>query len=79
VWNFDGQGHMSGFGTASSGGTIARRVPLTATYTLDSDCTGTFTFGSGAGWELFVTSDGSEGQTLNLNPGTIATRSFKRR
>jgi hypothetical protein len=79
VWNFDGRGNMSGFGTASAGGTITRRLPLTATYTLDSDCTGTFQFGSGAGWELFVTFDGSEGETLNLNTGSIATRSFKRR
>jgi hypothetical protein len=79
VWNFDGRGNMSGFGTASAGGTITRRLPLTATYTLDSDCTGTFQFGSGAGWELFVTSDGSEGETLNLNTGSIGTRSFKRR
>jgi hypothetical protein len=79
VWNFDGRGNLSGFGTFSNGGTIGRRVPVTATYTLDSDCTGTFTFGSGAGRELFVASDGSEGETLNLNTGTIATRSFKRR
>jgi hypothetical protein len=80
VWNFDGQGNMSGFGTASNGGKISRRTPLTATYTLDSDCTGTLTFTPGMpGWELFVTSDGKVGQTLNLNEGTIGTRSFERR
>jgi hypothetical protein len=80
IWNFDGQGNMSGFGTSSSGGHIRRRLPLQATYTLDSDCTGTFTFSEGgAGWELFVTTNGNEGQLLNLNPGSIGTRSFKRR
>jgi hypothetical protein len=80
VWNFDGQGNVSGFGTFSAGGTIVRRQPVTATYTLDSDCTGTFTFVPGMpGWELVVTRDGSEGRTLSLTPGTIATRHFKRR
>jgi hypothetical protein len=80
VWNFDGQGNVSGFATASDGGKILRRTPIAATYTLDSDCTGTFTFVPGMpGWELFVTSDGKKGRTLNLNEGTIATRSFERR
>ncbi len=80
VWNFDGEGNVSGFATSSRGGEITRRADVTATYTLDSDCTGTFTFVPGMpGWELFVTRDGSEGATLNLNAGTIATRSFKRR
>ena len=63
---------------AQDGG--SRRTPVTATYTLDSDCTGTFTFVPGMpGWELVVTSDGKEGRTLNLNEGTIGTRSFERR
>lgn len=80
IWNFDGQGNMSGFATASAGGTIHYRVPVQATYTLDPDCTGTFMFSQGgAGWELFVTTNGNEGQLLNLNKGDIGTRSIKRR
>jgi hypothetical protein len=81
VWNFDGQGNMSGFATASDGGTITYRQPVTATYTLDSNCTGKLMFvpGGGEGWELIVTHEGSEGRLLSLNSGSIATRSIKRR
>lgn len=81
VWIFDGQGNLSGFETTSAGGEIRRRSPVAATYTLDPDCTGTLTF-SGASmseWELFITTDGSAGETLRLTDGTIATRSFKKR
>ena len=81
IWNFDGRGNMSGIGTTSNGGTIHYREALQATYTLDPDCTGRFTFSpqTGVGWELFVSTDGNEGELLNLNQGTIGTRSIKRR
>ena len=79
VWTFDGAGNLSQFATESFGGQINRRVTLLATYTLDSDCTGTLHFETGANWDLFTNRNGSEGNAVRYDEGFIATRSFKRR
>jgi hypothetical protein len=58
---FDGDGNVSGFATSSAGGVIVRRAPVTATYTLDSDCTGTLTFEAAqAHWDIVVTREKRE-------------------
>ena len=80
VWTFDGEGNLTQFETFSGGGQIFRRVTRPATYTLDSDCTGTLHFlDTGANYDLFVSRDGSEGNAVRYDDGHIATRSFKRR
>jgi hypothetical protein len=40
----DGEGHLSGFITKSSNGTIYQNLTVTGTYTVNSDCTGSATF-----------------------------------
>jgi hypothetical protein len=80
VWNFDREGNVSGFATSSAGGVILRRAPVTATYTLDSDCTGPLTFEAAqAHWDIVVTRDGREGAYIRVDDGTIATRYIKKR
>src|SRR5713101_3420873 len=57
VFTFDGEGKMSGVSSQSLGGVI-RRVNVSATYTLDSDCTGTLTFASdGQLFQIFIARD----------------------
>jgi len=75
---FDGQGGLTGFTTMSHGGQIIENPNLQATYTLDSDCTGLLTFAD-AQWRIVVTRDGREGAYIRIDPGTIATRSIKKR
>ena len=72
---------MSGFATSSAGGVIVRRAPVTATHTLDSDCTGTLTFEAAAQahWDIVVTRGGREGAYIRVDDGTIATRYIKKR
>ncbi len=75
---FDGNGGLTGSTTMSHGGQIIENPNLQATYTLDSDCTGLLTFAD-AQWRIVVTRDGREGAYLRIDPGTIATRSIKKR
>ena len=78
VHTFDGAGNLSGFNTMSHGGQILRNT-VAATYTLNSDCTGTITFPAiNANWEIVVTRDGREGAYIRVDEGTIATRSIKK-
>src|SRR5215213_4050118 len=62
VFVFDGAGKFAGKQSSSRGGKIGREK-LEGSYTLESDCTGTMTFGSilnpGAQihWDLYVTED----------------------
>jgi hypothetical protein len=79
VWNFDGEGNVSGFAASSAGGVIVRRAPVTATYTLDSDCIGTLTFEAAqAHWDIVVTRK-KERTYIRVDDGTIATRYIKKR
>jgi hypothetical protein len=41
--SFDGAGSFSGTATVNIGGVVLNSIPLTGTYTVDSDCTGTIT------------------------------------
>lgn len=80
LFSFDGAGNLSGFDTRSFGGDITRRQAFTGTYTLNSDCTGTIHYFStiDTNWDLFVSTDGIEGNLIRYDPGIIATRSFKK-
>ena len=75
---FDGNGGLTGFTTMSHGGQIIENPNLQATYTLDSNCTGSLTFPE-ARWRIVVTRDGREGAYIRVDDGTIATRSIRTR
>ncbi len=84
VWNFDGQGGLTGFRIQNAGGRISRR-DLNATYTMDSDrCVATLTFDTGTRWEIFITRDGSEGAAIRVDTdeegrADMGTRYLKKR
>jgi hypothetical protein len=66
----DGNGNFSGTGTIAYNSVISQNVPISATYSINSDCTGSVSFSSGAAQSLVITLDGKEVQfirTDNLN------------
>jgi hypothetical protein len=80
---FDGTGNVTGKQSSSRAGKIGHEK-LQGTYTLDSDCSGTMTFGSVAKpgaqihWDVYVTQDGKTGEMLRTDDGSMAIRSFQK-
>jgi len=87
VWNFDGQGGLSGFTRQNQGGRISGGdfTPGVPTYDMDPErCVATVTFGGGAQWVMVITRDGSEGAGIRVDTddegrANIATRFMKKR
>lgn len=63
----DGNGNFSGTATVAYNGAISQNVPLSATYSINSDCSGTVSFSSGATQSLVITSDGEEVQFIRTD------------
>jgi len=63
----DGQGNFSGTGTIAVGGAITQNVSLSATYSIDSSCSGTVSFSNGATQTLVITRDGKEVQFIRTD------------
>jgi hypothetical protein len=72
----DGKGNISGFETASLGGTIAT-IPLTGTYTANANCTGTAQItpqGSSTGnFNVVVVNGGKELLLIETDSNTVIT------
>ena len=83
IRTFDGNGNVSGKQSSSRAGKIGREKPQ-GTYTLESDCSGTMTFGTVANpggqvhWGFYVTHDGRLGHMIRTDPGSMAVRTFER-
>ena len=77
---FDGNGGITGTASLSINGTIAS-VTETGTYTVNPDCTGTYTVSSAGGstTAFFVIDDGgNEVKAVCTDPGTVITHIFRR-
>ena len=80
---FDGAGNVTGKQSSSRAGKIGHEK-LQGTYTLDTDCSGTMSFGSVAKpgaqihWDVYVTQDGRMGEMLRTDDGSMAVRSFQK-
>src|SRR5215207_1259166 len=80
---FDGSGKFTGKQSSSRGGKIGREK-LEGTYTLESDCSGTMSFGSYLNpdgqihWDVYLTSDGKKGHMIRMDEGNMAVRSFEK-
>jgi hypothetical protein len=72
---FDGRGHAHGFYSQSLNGQILRRVSFTATYTLNSDCTGTHTATDATGavyhTDQYSLPSGTRVTFLGTDPGAV--------
>jgi hypothetical protein len=67
---FNGDGTGTDFVTFSVNG-IDQHVPspVPITYTLNSDCTGTYSVQNGPNFDIFVAVDGSALSTIDTDPG----------
>src|SRR5215203_6633795 len=83
VFVFDGTGKFEGKQSSSRGGKIGREK-IEGAYTLDSDCTGTMTFGGimdpsrNVHWDLFLSEDHKRGHMIRMDEGNMAVRSFEK-
>lgn len=75
--NSPGDGTFSGSGTVSEDGTIST-VTFTATYTINSDCSGSATLSTGVTQNFNIQPDGSEVDIISTNSGATITAVAKR-
>jgi hypothetical protein len=75
---FDGDGNLSASETVSVGGLISP-VNVPGTYTVNSDCTGTFITTPNAQLNLVILRNGKEIQAVNTVPGNVILDNFIRR
>ena len=78
---FNGDGTMSGIGTANFNGDVVR-VTYTGTYTVEANCTGAVTFTDGAGvvshYDIAIENGGAEFGFIQTDPNVV-TAAFERR
>jgi hypothetical protein len=75
---FDGNGNVSASETVSIGGLITP-VNVPGTYTVNSDCTGTFITTPNAHLNLVILRNGREIQAVNTVPGNVILDNFIKR
>jgi hypothetical protein len=80
---FDGKGGTAATATLSSDGTILQ-LAITGTYTVNPDCTGTFTLQVVSPFQatidvfFVIDNGGDEFQAMETNPGFVITRIGRR-
>ena len=76
IVTYDGQGGGQATATQSANGTIYRQVPSTGVFTVNADCTGSKTFGTGATathFDFVITPDGKTITWIVTDSGRIMT------
>lgn len=73
-----GNGTFSGTGTVSENGVISTGVPVSATYTVNSNCSGSAVLSSGVTQNFNIKADGSEVDIISTSSGTTITAVAKR-
>jgi hypothetical protein len=73
-----GNGTFTGTGTVSENGVISTGVPVSATYTVNSDCSGSAVLSSGVTQNFTIKTDGSEVDIISTTAGTTLTAVAKR-
>ena len=74
---FDGMGNFENIRTISRNGNILPNEEGSGTYTVNPDCTGTFTFTEGGvvtlGTDIVIDDNGNEIRMVATSPGTVLT------
>jgi hypothetical protein len=69
---FDGNGKVKGVASGNFNGQIFRNEPLSGTYTVKANCTGTFTFTDGTRYDQFIAPDGSKFAFVRTDPEDVS-------
>jgi hypothetical protein len=76
---FDGNGKVKAVFSQNINGKITRNEPLSGTYSVKANCTGTLTFGSGTRFDLFIAPDGSQLTFVQTKPSEDVAAGFEPR
>jgi hypothetical protein len=75
---FDGNGEVKGLASANFDGQTFRNEPLSGTYSVKANCTGTITFTNGTRYDTYIAPDGSKFAFVRTNPEFV-TSGFEQR
>jgi hypothetical protein len=75
---YNGNGKMKGVLSENVNGEITRK-PISGTYTVNADCTGTTTETDGVQYDQFIAPDGSMFTLIVTNPPEVVTSGFELR
>jgi hypothetical protein len=76
---FDGNGKEKGVVSSNFNGEVSRKEPVSGTYTVKADCTGTLTFADGSQIDLFIAPDGSMFTFVQTKPSELVGSGFQPR
>ena len=76
---FDGNGKEKSVVSSNFNGEVSRKEPISGTYTVKADCTGTLTFADGSQIDLFIAPDGSMFTFVQTKPSELVGSGFQPR
>ena len=76
---FDGHGKEKSVVSTNFNGEVSRKEPISGTYTVKGDCTGTLTFTDGSQIDLFIAPDGSMFTFVQTKPSELVGSGFQPR
>jgi hypothetical protein len=76
---FDGNGKEKGVASSNFNGEVSRNEPVSATYTVKADCTGTVTYRDGSQIDVFIAPDGSIFTFVQTKPSELVGSGFEPR
>jgi hypothetical protein len=76
---FDGNGKEKGVASSNFNGEVTRNEPVSATYTVKADCTGTVTYRDGSQIDVFIAPDGSIFTFIQTKPSELVGSGFEPR
>ena len=76
---FDGNGKEKGVASSNFNGKVSRKEPVSATYTVKADCTGTVTYADGSQIDVFIAPDGSMFTFVQTKPSELVGSGFEPR
>jgi hypothetical protein len=76
---FDGNGKEKGVASSNFKGEVTRNEPVSATYTVKADCTGTVTYRDGSQIDVFIAPDGRMFTFVQTKPSKLVGSGFEPR
>ena len=76
---FDGNGKEKSVVSYNFNGEVSRKEPISGTYTVKGDCTGTLTFADGSQIDMFIAPDGSMFTFVQTKPSELVGSGFQPR